>query len=158
MLLIQREFSDRTSEQETIISETEELVKRQNDITRVVEDIRREPHTRRIEEEATAPESIRFVHRTAQSSVDEETIEEIRETLRRQEKANTIATESVERIQTIENRLIKEENRQVVSTESEEAIAEMVGRSLRSRLDEITGKVYGRIEKQLNNERRRRGL
>ena len=124
----------------------------------MIEEIRREPVVRRTESETGAPESLHLVHHTAQNTVDEETIEELRETLRRQENTTSLATEATERIENIERRIVREENRKVITTQSEEEIAQMVGKSLRGQIDEITGKVYGRIERQLNSERRRRGL
>ncbi|MBR1629782.1 MAG: hypothetical protein IJ679_11050 [Lachnospiraceae bacterium] len=145
-------------EVEQRLSESERELVRTSDVRRVIEEIRQEPAVRRVESETKAPESLHLVHHSAQNTVDEETIEELKETLRRQEKTTSLSTEARERIENIERRIVREENRKVITTQSEEEIAQMVGRSLRGQIDEITGKVYGRIERQLNSERRRRGL
>ena len=158
LILTHRQEIDERQEEERTLSESERELIRTGAVSRVIEEIRREPVVRRTESETGVPESLHLVHHTAQNTVDEETIEELRETLRRQENTTSLATEATERIENIERRIVREENRKVITTQSEEEIAQMVGKSLRGQIDEITGKVYGRIERQLNSERRRRGL
>ena len=156
--LTYRDVSDRTEAVEQIETQTQEIIERQNNVNQVIEEIRNQP-TESVREAPTAREHVWFVHRSTQNTIDEETIEELRESLRHQESQTTQTTESFHNVENVEHRTVEGTTRQVISREDQnEEITEIVNRSLRGRLDEISNRVYGRIEKQLNSERRRRGL
>ncbi len=110
-----------------------------------------------MERESFETEQISMVHRSRETSVDEETIENIRQEMQRLEEMNRTTTEKIENRETTEKTVI---NNTVYSTVEEETkdIQNIVNRSVRQQLDAITERVYGRIEKQLRNEQRRRGL
>jgi hypothetical protein len=110
-----------------------------------------------VERESFETEQISMVHRSRETSVDEETIENIRQEMQRLEEMNRTTTEKIENRETTEKTVI---NNTVYSTVEEETkdIQNIVNRSVRQQLDAITERVYGRIEKQLRNEQRRRGL
>ncbi|MBR1440794.1 MAG: hypothetical protein IJ589_06175, partial [Lachnospiraceae bacterium] len=110
-----------------------------------------------VERENFETEQISMVHRSRETSVDEETIENIRQEMQRLEEMNRTTTEKIENRETTEKTVI---NNTVYSTVEEETkdIQNIVNRSVRQQLDAITERVYGRIEKQLRNEQRRRGL
>ncbi len=109
------------------------------------------------ETETFETQQISMVHRSRETSVDEETIENIRHEMQRLEEMNRTTTEKIENRETVERTVI---NNTIHSTEEEETkdIQRIVNRSVRQQLDAITDRVYGRIEKQLRNEQRRRGL
>ena len=100
---------------------------------------------------------ISMVHRSKETSVDEETIESLRQEMQRLEETNRITTQKVENRETKETTVIQNTTRETVEDNTEQ-IQSIINRSVRQQLDAITERVYGRIEKQLRNEQRRRGL
>ena len=84
-------------------------------------------------------------------------LEEIREEIRRnretvqrtQSQEKTTETTNYTTTNTVTNNVVEQ---------NEEEIQRLINRTVRRQMDTITEKVYGRIEKQLQNERRRRGL
>ena len=102
-------------------------------------------------------ETISFIHRSVENEISEGDLEEIRQEIRRNRETTrrnvsedrTAETTNYTTTNTITNNVIEQ---------NEEEIQRMINRTVRRQMDTITEKVYGRIEKQLQNERRRRGL
>ena len=89
--------------------------------------------------------------------MDEETIENIRSEMLRMEQTQRSISEHTQNLIRGEKTVVNNVNSQTIEQNSEE-IQRVVNRSVRSQIDAITEKVYGRIERQLKNEQRRRGL
>lgn len=102
-------------------------------------------------------EALSFIHKSVETEVSEEVLEELREEMQRTR--DTVRKTAAETV-TNENRSMTTVNNveHTVMEQNDEEIQRLVNRTVRRQLDTITEKVYGRIEKQLNNERRRRGL
>lgn len=102
-------------------------------------------------------EQITMVHRSTEVAVNEEVIEQMQQELIRLDQTNRTIQENVEHRQ-IENRTVVNHLREETVEQNEEAIRSIVKKSVNQQLDELSDKVYGRIERQLRNEQRRRGL
>lgn len=102
-------------------------------------------------------ETISFIHRSVENEISEEDLDEIRQEIRRnretvqrtQSQEKTTETTNYTTTNTVTNNVVEQ---------NEEEIQRLINRTVRRQMDTITEKVYGRIEKQLQNERRRRGL
>lgn len=102
-------------------------------------------------------ETISFIHRSVENEISEEDLDEIRQEIRRNRETvqrsvseeKTTETTNVLSTNTVTNQVIEQ---------NEDEIQRLINRTVRRQMDTITEKVYGRIEKQLQNERRRRGL
>ncbi len=133
--------------------------------TEIVNDMTDRVIFRWLERQATAAEpvnrqfdeTVSVVHRNRETTVSEDTIEELREELKKVEETNRQTTQRVENITQEQHTVINTTTNEVVENQQEQ-ITSIVSKSVRSQLDEITDKVYGRIERQLRNEQRRRGL
>ncbi len=145
--LIHRDLTER--EDRAIVKEITE---------RVIERWRGEGQTRkRTVETPVDRETISFIHRSVENEISEEDLEEIRQEIRRTQETTrrnvsedrTTETTNYTTTNTITNNVIEQ---------NEEEIQRMINRTVRRQMDTITEKVYGKIEKQLQNERRRRGL
>ena len=102
-------------------------------------------------------QNISMVHRTMETSVDEEVIEEIRQQLEQMEQTNKTTIRQVEN-QIAESRtIVNNVNEHTVEYNTEE-IERLVNQNMKRQIDEISDKVYGKLERQLRNEQRRRGL
>ena len=145
--LIHRDLTER--EDQAIVKEITE---------RVIERWRGEGGTkRRTVETAEERETISFIHRSVENEISEEDLEEIREEMRKNRETvqrnlseeKTTQTTNYTTTNTVTNNIVEQ---------NEEEIQRLINRTVRRQMDTITEKVYGRIEKQLQNERRRRGL
>ena len=145
--LVHRDLTER--EDRAIVKEITE---------RVVERWRGEKGGRRRKQETVEDrETISFIHRSVENEISEEDLEEIREEIRRnretvqrtQSQEKTTETTNYTTTNTVTNNVVEQ---------NEEEIQRLINRTVRRQMDTITEKVYGRIEKQLQNERRRRGL
>lgn len=106
----------------------------------------------------TVYEALSFAHRTEGTIVDEETIAQLREQITRMESTTEATKNEVEnRIEEM-GRTIRNTTRQTITTDNQSEITQRVGQTTRMQIDEIADKVYSRLERQLNNERMRRGL
>ncbi len=137
------------TENEAIVKEiTERVIERWRGVDRARENA---PET--MEER----ETISFIHRSVENEISEEDLDEIRQEIRRNRETvqrniseeRTTETTNVSATNTVTNQVIEQ---------NEEEIQRLINRTVRRQMDTITEKVYGRIEKQLQNERRRRGL
>lgn len=128
-----------------------------NIIRRMTERLTERQFSQRVISEGFEAEQIPIVHRSQQTFVSEEQLEDIRQEVKRIEETQRQTTEK--------SRVFETENRTVINSVSNETIEQnaeqirnIVNRSVRAQIDSISDKVYGRIERQLRNEQRRRGL
>ncbi len=157
----EREFTSYITQREEH-SEREVLIRHQNDIvSRLLENVVN--HWARRQLEGKAPrgiyeeENISFVHKNTETAVDEETIEELRQEMLRMEETQRSINEHTLNHVNEETTVVNTVNSRTIEQNKEEII-DVVNSSMRAQLDVITERVYGRIERQLKNEQRRRGL
>ena len=157
----EREFASSVTQREER-SEREVMVRHQNEtVTRLLEETVNRWAKRRLDE--TAPhtvfeqENLSFVHKNMETSVDEETIESLRQEMFRLEETQRSINEHTQNHVSEETTVINNVNSRIVE-QNREDIINVVNKSMRAQLDAITERVYGRIERQLKNEQRRRGL
>lgn len=98
-----------------------------------------------------------MVHRSKENILNEEVIENIKEQISNLEQTNKTTIETLVN-QEKENRTKVVSVTNDVVEENKEAITRIVNTSVRRQLDEISDKVYNKIERQLKNERQRRGM
>ena len=156
-----REFSNVIMQQE-VMQGREAAVRRENEtVNRLLESVVNRWAKRAIEntEPVTSyeDEKLSFIHKSTENSVDEETIENIRSEMLRMEQTQRSLSEHTQNLIREEKTVVNNVNSRTIEENSEE-IQRVVNRSVRSQIDAITEKVYGRIERQLKNEQRRRGL
>ena len=122
-------------------------------IYRLVERSLRTPEPEeRFENETTS-----IIHRVKETSVSEETIENLREEMKRIEETNRTTDEKIQTIETQNRTVVNNVSNETVEMNTEK-IETLINNRVRAQLDAISDKVYGRIERQLRNEQRRRGL
>lgn len=141
--------SEVRSEDQAIVKEITE---------RVIERWRGESGARQRAPETTEErETISFIHKSVANEVSEEDLEEIRQEISRSRETIQKNLSEEKTTQTTNYTTTNQVTTNVVE-QNEEEIQRLINRTVRRQLDTITEKVYGRIEKQLDNERRRRGL
>ncbi len=132
---------ERTAVTELVGETIKEIKKKQPEIT--------------VEERATEP--LHLVHKSQESTIDEEVIEELVNQNRKIEQQN-------ERIETIVNNNTTETKTIINNTEHHKVyqqnqdVEDAVSRGIRGQMDEITEKVYNKLSRRLANEKIRRGL
>lgn len=158
---VEREFTttyDRMtdSEQSTIIyRRDQEIVSTITD--RVIE--RWQERKVRSPEPETMTENVNIamVHRTSETTVDEEVIENLRQQIENIEETNKSTIRQVENRMSEERTVVNQVAEHTVVQNTEE-IERLVNQNMRRQIDEISDRVYGKLERQLRNEQRRRGL
>ncbi len=108
-------------------------------------------------EETFEDRSVSIVHRSRETTVSEEQIEDLREEMKRIEETSRNTVTNVRTNETENRTVVNNITNETVENNTRE-IENMVNRQLRTQLDSISDRVYNRIEKQLKNEQRRRGL
>ena len=157
----EREFTTVLTQHE-VTQGREVMVRHQNEtVSRLLESVINRWAKRQIEN--TEPvysyedEKLSFVHKSTENTVDEETIENIRQEMLRMEQTQRSINEHTQNLIREEKTVVNNVHSRTIEQNSEE-ILKVVNSSVRDQLDSITEKVYGRIERQLKNEQRRRGL
>ncbi len=102
-------------------------------------------------------ETLSFVHKSTENTVDEETIENLRQEMLKMEQTQRSVNERIENRYSENVTQVNNINERTVERNSEE-IQNVINKSVRAQLDAITERVYTRIERQLKSEQRRRGL
>ena len=158
-----RELSDREESRTDVVSyrnireENREIIRQ---ITERVVDRWRSERGGRVEEPVTAWErdTISFIHKNIETAISEDELNEIRQEIRSNrevtekqinEVRTTNETTNYQTVNNVTNNVIEQ---------NDERLQEIVNHTVRRQLDKITEKVYGRLERQLSDERRRRGL
>ena len=157
----EREFASVSTQRE--VREGRDVITRhQNEtVSRLLENVVNRWARRQIESAEPVhtyeDEKLSFVHKSVENTVDEETIENIRQEMQRMEQTQRSINEHTQNLIREEKTVVNNVHSQTIEQNSEE-ILKVVNTSVRDQLDVITEKVYGRIERQLKNEQRRRGL
>lgn len=102
------------------------------------------------------PEQLELTHRiqTGQT-VDEKLIEELLHSNRSIEKRTKQLEDITQETRTMERHTTQQTTREIIS--QTENLTEMIQQGVQGRIGEITDQVYSRLERRLQNERRRRG-
>lgn len=98
-----------------------------------------------------------MVHRNRETVIDEEVIENLQQQIRRIDETSQSTQRKVMNQMTEHTTVVNNMHNETIQ-ENSEAITKMVNKSMRRQIDEISDKVYHKIERQLKNEQRRRGL
>ena len=98
-----------------------------------------------------------MIHRNRENVIDEEVIENLQQQIRRIDETSQSTQQKVLNHMTDQTTVVNHVQNQTIEQNSE-VITKMVNRSMRRQIDEISDKVYHKIERQLKNEQRRRGL
>ncbi len=104
------------------------------------------------------PETVRLVHKVNDVTVDEETIENLRREIRRVENETQKTREVVDNKETVTTQQVNNINETFINEQNEDAITAMIQNNINMQIGNITNKVYNRLERQLQSERRRRGM
>ena len=157
----EREFASVSTQRE--VREGRDVITRHENetVSRLLENVVNRWARRQIESAEPVhtyeDEKLSFVHKSVENTVDEETIENIRQEMQRMEQTQRSINEHTQNLIREEKTVVNNVHSQTIEQNSEE-ILKVVNTSVRDQLDVITEKVYGRIERQLKNEQRRRGL
>lgn len=145
-------------EQELIHNRTDRTLQ---DISETVverweENSRREPAQSRVTEEDSR-DRVTLVHKQqTENEITEEIMEQLLNQNRVLENQTKVMEEVTQNSRTVERRVTNQTTHEV--TQQTENLTEMISRGVQGRIGEITDQVYNRLEKRLQNERRRRGI
>lgn len=155
----QREVPERQiQEQELLYSQTDRELR---DISETVverweENFRREPVQRAVTEEEHRSR-IALVHRQqTENEITEEIMEQILNRNRVMENQTRVTEEVTQNSRTLERQVTNQTTREI--TQQTDNLTELISRGVQGRIGDITEQVYNRLEKRLQNERRRRGI
>lgn len=114
---------------------------------------RHEQSVKRISEEI---QKIEFKHKVSENTIDEEFLEELRQQ-RKEERVTKKETESVNvnNVRVNETKVNNVEKN--ITNIDERQIEEMIDRGVRQQMGSITERVYNKLERRLDNEKKRRG-
>lgn len=145
-------------EQELLHSRTDRQLK---DISETVverwkENYRRESVQSRTTEEDSR-DRISLVHKLqTENEITEEIMEQLMNQNRVLENQTRVMEEVTQNSRTVERRVTNQTTHEI--TQQTENLTEMISRGVQGRIGDITDQVYSRLEKRLQNERRRRGI
>lgn len=154
-----REFAERQlRKQELFHSRTDKTFR---DISETVverweENSRREPVQSAMTEEERR-NRIALVHKQqTENEITEEIMEQLMNQNRVLENQTRVMEEVTQNSRTVERRITNQTTHEI--TQQTENLTEMISRGVQGRIGDITDQVYNRLEKRLQNERRRRGI
>lgn len=145
-------------EQELIHSSTDKTLR---DISEMVverwqENLRREPGQSTTAQEERRNQ-ITLVHKQqTENEITEEIMEQLLNQNRVLENQTKVMEEVTQNSRTVEHHITNQTTHEI--TEQTENLTEMINRGVQGRIGDITDQVYSRLEKRLQNERRRRGI
>ena len=145
-------------EQELIHSRTDRKLQ---DISETVverweENSRREPVQSAVTEEERR-NRIALVHKQqTENEITEEIMEQLMNQNRVLENQTRVMEEVTQNSKTVERHITNQTTNEI--TRETENLTEMISRGVQGRIGDITDQVYNRLEKRLQNERRRRGI
>ncbi len=99
---------------------------------------------------------VELIHKRVENGLDEETLEELNTRFHHMQESRRLVEERSVREEKAERQSVQE-LRQLQVDRTEE-IAELVRRSLQQQIGFLSDQIYGKMEKRLDGERRRRGL
>lgn len=103
-----------------------------------------------------AQENLSFVHRQTTNAVDEELIEQLMQERKLTEQKNIVTQQTREINQTVNTHETWQHVQNI--EQRNEDVANMVREDVRKQIGAISDQVYSRLEKRLQNEKKRRGL
>ncbi len=103
-------------------------------------------------------QNLELTHRQVGHTFDEELFEELREQQNTTQQTNREIRSVLENNEISNRQIINNRRNMRMETNNTEDISEIVRRSVRRQMDQISEKVYNRLERKLENEKRRRGL
>ena len=145
-------------EQELLHSRTDKTLR---DISETVverweENSRREPVQSAVTEEERR-NRIALVHKQqTENEITEEIMEQLMNQNRVLQNQTRVMEEVTQNSRTVERRVTNQTTHEV--TQQTENLTEMISRGVQGKIGDITDQVYNRLEKRLQNERRRRGI
>ena len=144
--------------QELLHSQTDKTLR---DISETVverweENSRREPVQSAVTEEERR-NRIALVHKhQTENEITEEIMEQLMNQNRVLENQTRVREEVTQNSKTVERHITNQTTHEI--TRETENLTEMISRGVQGRIGDITDQVYNRLEKRLQNERRRRGI
>ena len=144
--------------QELLHSQTDKTLR---DISETVverweENSRREPVQSAVTEEERR-NRIALVHKQqTENEITEEIMEQLMNQNRVLENQTRVMEEVTQNSKTVERHITNQTTHEI--TRETENLTEMISRGVQGRIGDITDQVYNRLEKRLQNERRRRGI
>uniref|UniRef100_UPI004056F22E hypothetical protein n=1 Tax=Agathobacter sp. TaxID=2021311 RepID=UPI004056F22E len=99
--------------------------------------------------------NLSFIHKSQESQLDEEMVEQLFEQSRML-KNSTKVTNHIEENKQVTNTIISNQTQQNLVKENQN-LTEMVQRSVQKQIGNISDQVYSKLEKRLQNEKKRRG-
>lgn len=102
------------------------------------------------------PSELELLHRTTQTGVNEELLEEIRSVNRTVSKSTQQYNEEIQDTQDIYRSVTNHVNR--IELQNNEEISSAIANQVRDQLGSLSEQVYRRLEKRMDTEKRRRGL
>ena len=125
-------------------------------VERWEENSRREPVQSAMTEEERR-NRIALVHKQqTENEITEEIMEQLMNQNRVLENQTRVMEEVTQNSRTVERRITNQTTHEI--TQQTENLTEMISRGVQGRIGDITDQVYNRLEKRLQNERRRRGI
>ena len=147
---------------ESILAERAEQITRETEkLTEVIENDRViRDQAARVEEmtERGETETVSLVHRINEVSVDEDTIESLRQQIRHIENETQRIDNVVTNTEATVTQQVNNYNETLVTQQDNDQLIRMIQKNVGDQIGTITNKVYSRIERQLMSERRRRGM
>ncbi len=111
----------------------------------------------RAQRETERPvQSMELIYKETEAGLDEELLEELRSRNRNFRETRETREEETQRQETVERTVTQRTNR--FQTDHSEEIAQLVSRNLQQQIGILSDQIYGKMEKRLDAERRRRGL
>ncbi len=104
------------------------------------------------------PETIRFIHKVNDTTIDEETIESLRKEINQVRNDTKRVENKVENREVVTHTEVNNKNETIIKEQNNDEITRMIQDNLNRQIGNITSKVYDRLERQLMSERRRRGM
>ena len=154
-----REFVERQlRKQELFHSRTDKTFRDFSEtvVERWEENSRREPVQSAMTEEERR-NRIALVHKQqTENEITEEIMEQLMNQNRVLENQTRVMEEVTQNSRTVERRITNQTTHEI--TQQTENLTEMISRGVQGRIGDITDQVYNRLEKRLQNERRRRGI
>ncbi|MBO5092786.1 MAG: hypothetical protein J6C33_00320, partial [Lachnospiraceae bacterium] len=148
-----------TENQTELIRQTKELAQEtvhEIETKRLLREYMPERQTQIRMETQTHTERMELVHRQQENTLEEEMLEEIRGLNR---------TARIENVQTKEQTLIRNTTQEIINSrvnefqvQQNEELARMISEKVQRQLGNLSEQVYGKLEKRMDTERRRRGL
>ena len=149
-----KDYEERESHEERLqVQESHaETVSRQ--VTRLRD--RQQKSEETVQELLQPGSPVELIHKRTENGLDEETLEELNMRLHHMQESRQTVEERSVREEKAERQSVQEIRR--LQVERTEEIAELVRRNLQQQIGFLSDQIYGRMEKRLDGERRRRGL